>query len=871
MQLGCRANSTVTKVGWAIHLSSSAWELVAGWIGLLRSQNNPRRVSGWADCSSYCFVTTILTLLAAVNAADAETVQEFFRSKVEPILKQNCYECHSHATGKAKGGLVLDSKSGWNVGGDSGPALVPGKPDESRLLVAIGYDDDDLQMPPSGKLSKTDIAVLRKWIVDGAVDPRVSEAPTGKTIPLAGKDYWSFHPRTNPILPAGNGTPIDRFVNRRLRDANLEAVARSAPQKLLRRVTFDLTGLPPSRATMEQFDVDGSPMAFEHAVDRLLSSPAFGEHWARHWLDLTAYADTIGTGRALPATNAWRFRDYIINSFNADKPFNTFIREQIAGDLIKTESIAERRANLTATGFLALGPWPLENGDKPQLRMDVVDFQIKRVGKVFLGMTFGCARCHDHKFDPVSQKDYYALAGFFRSTMTLKGRLEGIYSDVYRAALPEHPDEMIRRANELRLWERKLPGLESFRDKAKTRVEGLERIEKRLKESKKKLSKRFEAQLKAAKMELAEAEQKLDAAKYNRPFAPVVNAVTDFPEPEDCRINIRGNARALGDEVPRGYVEVINWSKKEPQFAAGQSGRMELAEWVAHPKNPLTARVFVNRVWHHLFGQGLVASPDNFGLRGSKPTHPDLLDYLAGRFVDGGWSIKSLIREIVLSETYQRSSADNPEARAIDPDNRLLWRSNRRRLQAEQIRDAVMMAAGELDRAGGGPSLPSVFSQNLALAPPVAIYDGVTHFEHIPPRRSIYQPIKRKSAFSGLGILDAFDFPSTNEETGKRSVTTVANQALFMMNSKFAKEKSMAAAKDVTRQSKKFREQLNELYLRTLSRPPFKAEVKRVRSFVARYQSVVEGGGMSKKEKRIEALSKFAQALFASNEFLFRQ
>jgi hypothetical protein len=817
--------------------------------------------------------------LATTSSFSAETENEFFRSKVEPILKQYCYECHSHAGGKAKGGLVLDSRNGWFKGGESGPAVVPGQAQSSRLIQAVGYADNDLQMPPAGRLSDSEIEHLRKWVEMGAPDPRVqfvtkhTEMKEGGA--SRGKDFWSFQSRKDPTPPKSTElparAPLDLFINKRLADAGLSPVAAADPGTLLRRVSFDLTGLPPTPHDVESFVADVAPGAFERVVDRLLGDPGFGEQWARHWLDLSAYADTIGTGRALPATNAWRFRDYVIASFNEDKPYDQFVREQLAGDLIGTESIAERRRNLTATGFLALGPWPLENGDKPQLRMDIVDFQIKRVGKVFLGMTFGCARCHDHKFDPVSQRDYYAMAGIFGSTMTLKGRMVGIYSDVYRAPLPETAADMIQRAERLEFFERQLQRVGVLQSRIQSKAKTLEKEEDAIKAAGRKADKRFASKLKAAKKSLADADARLATLKFNRPVAPVANAVTDLPEPENCRINIRGNARSLGDEVPRGYVDVISWETKTPQFAAGQSGRMELAQWVADAKNPLTARVLVNRVWQQLFGTGLVASPDNFGLRGQLPSHPELLEHLAGRFVDGGWSVKSLIRMIVLSETYRRGSTDNVAARKIDPDNRLLWRANRRRLQAESIRDAMLMAAGDLDRAGGGPSLPVSYHQNLALAPPVAIYDGVTFYKHVEPRRSIYQPIKRKSAFVGLGVFDVFDFPSTNEESGKRAVTTVANQALFMMNSKFSKESSAALAKTVQSESQKFRAQIDSLYRRVIGRQATNGEWKRARAFVLSYADGIEDDDLSRKEKRIQALSRFAQALFASNEFLFRR
>ncbi|MBL6765652.1 MAG: DUF1549 domain-containing protein, partial [Verrucomicrobiae bacterium] len=401
----------------------------------------------------------ILPFATAVAAAEDF---RFFEQEVRPLLIEHCHSCHSVAE-KVKGGLALDSKAGWQRGGDAGPAIVPGRPEASLLMKAVSYTDRDIEMPPKGRLPESKINILRQWIAMGAPDPRTEPVAVQaeKSSAIAGKDLWSLQPLKKvkpPEVPDADwsGGAIDRFVKARLDEAGLPPAGEAEPAVLLRRLHLDLIGLPPTPADVDAFQADAATNRVAKVVDRLLGDEGFGDRWARHWLDLTAYADTIGVGRSIPATDAWRYRDYVIAAFNADKPFDEFIRQQLSGD-IKIPSAPgvpegpdPTAESIIATGFLALGPWELVSGDKQQLRMDVVDRQINRVGKALLGMTLECARCHDHKFDPVSQQDYYALAGIFRSTVTLNGRINGVFSDINKTQLPESPDELIARAERAR-------------------------------------------------------------------------------------------------------------------------------------------------------------------------------------------------------------------------------------------------------------------------------------------------------------------------------------------------------------------------------------------------------------------------------------
>jgi len=729
------------------------------------------------------------------------------------------------------------------------------------------------------------------------------------SIALAGEEgtLWSLKPLQKSKIPemSGNADPIDAFIHAKLDAVGLRSFPQTDRLTLIRRLHFDLLGLPPTPQAVKRFLQDKRPDAYLRLITHLLESPHFGERWARHWLDLTAYADTVGIGRAIPAPEAWRYRDYVINAFGRDLPYDTFVREQIAGDLIGQVLTAvpedelpyvpwdaKREAErIIATGFLAIGPWELVNGDKPQLRMDIVDKQVNRVGQTFLGLTLGCARCHEHKFDPVSQEDYFAMAGIFLSTVTLKGRLQGVFSAVNHQKLPETADEVLARSKRLRLLEVEHDKTRKARDKAEGEAKGLEQKVKRLKElitgiptdedknaTAKELA-RLEKQLKTKKDDSKRFNRRLKGWNYLKHHLrePLAMAVEDAPEPEDCRINHDGNARELGKIVPRGFLTEVSWEGQKTSILEGTSGRKELADWVADGKNPLTARVWVNRVWHHLLGAGLVRTVDNFGMRGERPSHPKLLDYLTHEFVNDGWSTKRLIQRIVKSQAYRRGSSTEhtkqPEsvskANRLDPDNRLLWRANRKRLDAESIRDAMLFVSGRLNFRRGGPALPFENPENVVTGGPGSVSIGVKFPDELFARRTIYQPVKRQGPFGAINFLGAFDLPDTNEETGRRTQSTVPEQALYLINSPFVQDCAKALAERfIDLESVK---RIKEIYLTMFNRSPTNEERQNALDFIdglakeIRIEKNFEGEEVAKM-----CWTRFCQSLLISNEFLFR-
>jgi cytochrome c553 len=839
-------------------------------------------------------VLLLLALTCSTSWAQAEDAREFsqeqlafFETKIRPVLVEYCLACHSNDD-KQKGGLSLTSRAGLLRGGESGPAIAPGKPDASLLLEALRYES--YEMPPKGKLPARVIDDFAKWIAMGAPDPRVESAPAKKAEPaIEVTRLWSLQPLSvvEPPQVDDVSDPIDRFIRGRLRREGLEPADPAPPRVLLRRLYLDLTGLPPTSEQVEAFEQHSD---FEAVVDRLLDSPEFGERWARHWLDLSGYADTIGVGRSIPALEAWRYRDYVINAFNLDKPFDEFIRQQIAGDIqvpsapgvpLGPEPTVE---SIVATGFLAIGPWELVGGDKVQLRMDVVDRQVNRVGKAFLGMTLECARCHDHKFDPVSQRDYYALAGLFRSTVTLNGRINGVFSAINQTPLPESTDDLLARAERVRTYEAELVEETRLRDEANRKADEFKKQITRLSESSSEAAD-TESQPTGDETTKAELEKQRDAAtavakkhsdriaalkylKHHRTRSLAL-AVMDGPEPEDSHINIRGNAHQLGELVPRGFpVEIA--PKDKPALTRGGSGRVQLAEWLTDPRNPLTARVWVNRVWHHLFGAGLVRTVDNFGFTGEAPSHPELLDYLASEFMKNGWSTKQLVRRIVLSRTWRQSSVNPRVAVDHDPENRLLARANRRRLEAEVIRDSMLLASGQLNRTRGGPSLPVDVPGNLNPGGTGNMSDGIRLPDSMKFRRTIYLPQKRKGPFDALDFLGAFDLPDPNHETGRRNTTTVPTQALYLLNSPFVQQCAKAVADRVMQQSSPPRERVIHAYRDILGRKPTDSEADDALAFVSELQSTVAEGSTTPIGES-PAWSRLSQSLLISNEFLFRE
>lgn len=835
-------------------------------------------------------LTLLLALVASLGlpptcrAAEAPAAAvTFFQEQVLPILQRHCYECHSHVAGKAKGGLVLDSRSGWELGGESGPAVIPGKPDASTLISAIRYDG--MEMPPSGKLPADAIKVLERWVAEGAVDPRMAIAPgprTGQIDLAAGRQHWAFRPLQPTAPPAVKNaawawTETDRFLLAKLESLGIEPVPDADRHTWLRRVSLDLTGLPPTTAELESFLADHSPSAAERVVDRLLDSRAYGERWARHWLDLVGYADQIGTANDIYAEHAWRYRDYVIDAIHHDKPFDQFVREQVAGDLLPAASPEQRATQLTATGFLVLGDLTIVEADKPKLRVDVVDQQVDKIGRAFLAMTLGCARCHDHKFDPISQQDYYGLAGILFSTESVGKAPWGIWSWPVEMELPEGESQEAARRVAAERTQQMIAVWKADRDQLRA---GQAEVDATLASLAKEPESPAVVALKKVQQTNADRLRKLDAqiqhAEFFAPAIPRAFGVRDVAEPGDMRLTIRGNAYSLGDPVPRGFPAVMMApDAPRPAMPSGQSGRRELADWLVSPQNPLTARVVVNRVWQKLFGEGFVRSVDYFGLPGEKPTHPELLDFLAQRFMAEGWSRKRLIKSLVLSHTYRLSSRDEQAAAAkLDPENHWLWRMPRRRMDAETLRDSLLLVTGRLVESTGGPSLPLEYQENSGALSRTGVNPPFFRLNRFRPDqyavRTVYLPIIRSGPQAGPAeIRNYFDFTQPAEFAGQRPVTAVPTQALFLMNAPVMKELADELAQRTLASDSDDAKRLSKLWLRVYNRPPRMDELEDARAFLATGKEDSTFGEPPQRER--QAWNELCHALLASNEFSLRQ
>ncbi len=777
-------------------------------------------------------ILLLTALLATVRGADDPARIAHFESKIRPVLVEHCQECHSIESGKAKGGLRLDDREAVLRGGDSGPALVPGKPEESLLLVAIRHTDPDLEMPPrKERLSESVLKDFERWIADGAVDPRESangqDGRTGDDF-ASRKQHWSFRPVVAPPVPQPKRADwayndIDRFVLAKLEENGLEPSADADPGVLSRRLSFDLTGLPPSNDTVAAFSntpIRNSQSAIRNLTDSLLASPTYGQRWARHWLDVVRFAESNGKEANLIYPHAWRYRDYVIDAFTRDVPYDRFLTEQLAGDLLPAENDDERARLLIATGFLALGPKNLAEQNPAQFAADVADEQIDALSRAFLATSLACARCHDHKADPVTMTDYYALAGIFKSTDTRYGTW--VDSENNRGGklirLPELPGQLIPN--------RSIPPAEL--EKLRSQLSQLEADEKAGREKGEKMRRegvdmqsQFNDMLREALRILwtrGPIVGKLETVDEEGRALPLAMGVLEAGTKVDSPRYERGELAHPAEIVPRAVPALFNIASEGP-VPAEASGRLELAKWITDPAHPLTARVIVNRVWSHLFGAGLVETVDDFGRTGAAPSHPELLDHLAARFVAEGWSVKALIREIVSSRTYQQASTWREEAFLKDPDNRLLWRQSKRRLDAESLRDAMLAASGELDPSPRPGSLVAELDvQSAAMVPfnqkiPDDL-DGSTH-------RSIYLPVMRDQL---PDVLRQFDFAEPSLVTGKRDSTNVPPQALYLMNSDFVRARAAALAKRISQESDNDHGRVAAAYQRCFNRAPDEEE-----------------------------------------------
>ncbi|MEX0713275.1 MAG: PSD1 and planctomycete cytochrome C domain-containing protein [Pirellulales bacterium] len=788
-----------------------------------------------------------LALVVAANTARAESGSdsgddetariEFFEKKVRPILADNCYNCHSANT-NSQGELRVDDRNGLIQGGTSGPAVVPGRPDESLLIQAVRYQG--FEMPPEKRLSEEEIADLVTWIRDGAAWPKVKVSvaigrPNEKYDRLR-REHWAWQPLGDVSPPevadaAWARDDADRFILAKLEKKGLRPVGDADKLTLIRRVTFDLTGLPPTPDEIDAFVADGSPNALEAVVDRLLESPAFGERWGRHWLDVARYGESTGSARNVPYPHAWRYRDYVIDAFNADKPYDQFVREQIAGDLLPANSPDEKTRQLVATGFLALGVKDVNQRYKVRFVMDNIDEQIDTVTRSVLALTASCARCHDHKFDPIPTTDYYALAGIFHSTDLCAGvrnKMGGGGLDYYDTSMILHVGMKAQAA---------APLAEEIERAQKAVAEARAEFEA-LRNSPEGNEKAADGRPKraVARQKMNRLQQELFALTDPATLGQVALGVREAKTIGDTEIRVRGEAEQLGPVVPRGFLTAVP-VPDAPRINADQSGRLELARWLTSRQNPLTPRVMANRVWRHVFGKGLVESVDNFGVTGDAPSHPELLDHLAARFVRDGWSVKKLVRGLVLSRAYQLGAEASEPNVAADPANRFVWRHSPRRLDAEEIRDATLAATGTLDltRPEASPAkafkvveLPDDGPQARQLA------EAALASVH----RSVYLPLLRGLTPTSLAV---FDFAEQGMVTGSRDTTTVATQALYLLNDPFVRKQSRALAErllegdgldDAVR--------ISLAYRLAVGRAATTQEIERTRAYLADYEAAVQ-------------------------------
>ena len=913
------------------------------------------------------------TSLFAQTAEDIE----FFEKKIRPILATKCQACHSTQVKTAE--LDLSSAQGFVMGGASGPLVVHDNPTESKLLKVVSYEEK-LKMPPMGKLAPQEIAALREWVDLGAHWPGMEdvkvEPPKSNVVGFTAEQqqYWAFQPLSNPPPPAVKNTsrtqsPIDRFVRAKLEEHGLDPAPPTDKATLLRRASYDLTGLPPSAKDVEAFLADDSPQAFERVVDRLLTSKAYGERWGRHWLDLARYADSTGNDEDHRYPYAWRYRDYVIDAFNADMPYDQFVREQIAGDLLPSDTPGvPNRRGITATGFLALGPKALAQQDKTRMLYDIYDEQVDVVSKTFLGLTMSCARCHDHKFDPILTRDYYSMINFFANTRSFKDPSSHVSQLLFVPLVPEnewadfeaHQEEIRQRKfgidnlAEIELEEH-VNGLSDriaeymlaaravrqdgkpaaadldpkmlerwvayLKPSSETRshlaewdqaevagraavasnfeesfIESFAKWRKTINEWRKTVNKpaeeitmgipakphfepgenrflyevffhkdgpfsfREEEELQAIVTretldQIANLEKELKELDAKGVVEPDrADAVADklAGEAVEQHIFIRGEYTAKGDPAPKVFPAILEGLEQQPVQTSG-SGRLELAKWITKPDHELTSRVMVNRLWHWHFGAGIVGSPSNFGKTGSVPTHPKLLDYLAQRFVENGWSMKQMHKLIMLSSTYQMSSEISDTASMKDPQNLYLTRFNRRRLDVEEIRDGLLAVDRSIEEHKGG-SIQSGFGT-----------DGENSNDRLsinPDKqkvRTIYLPLRRANL---PALLNLFDFGDATTSQGRRALTNVAPQALFMMNSGFVAERARGLAGQLLELDDEAR-RVRQAYLRTLNRVPNADELDRSLTYL---------GALKRKFadfEELDAWESYCRVLMASNEFIY--
>ncbi len=896
----------------------------------------------------------VMTQQALMAPATANDDVIKFDKHISLLLADNCFECHGPDAENRQAGLRLDRRADALAPLKSGGfAIVPGDVSASKLIQVITSNDPDIRMPPEDSnksLTSNQIEQLTRWIKQGA----------------DWKKHWSFElPLRRPAPQVANtawpSNDVDRYILARLESAGLSPSPQADKRTLIRRATFDLIGLPPTPEEVDAFLADNSTDAFAKVVDRLLASPHYGERWGRHWLDIARYADSNGADENHPHPYAYRYRNYVIDAINRDLPYDQFVREQIAGDLLpQTGDIENQIKQAAATGYLAMGVKILAEQDRVKKQADIVDEQIDTMGKTFVGLTLGCARCHDHKFDPIPTKDYYALAGIFHSTNitnrkvdtiayrqsqashdkkvevlkdkieTAKERLNSHLSEAAEIARIEREAESFDRGNvlidtksygidigvinshankgndfeydislkqpgkfflQIRYAANTVRPCELFINGTLVKKQALDETTGgwypqnqkwnfegvyKLQEGKNTLRFTSKTMAHIDKLRLTQIDgnekndnrikslvslrNQLSELAKQAPVKPTLMAVNDG-KVRDVKIHHRGDHNMLGDVEPRHFLS-LSKVDKSVQLPANQSGRLELANWLVRPDHPLTARVIVNRIWGWHFGKGIVPTPDNFGIMGERPTHPLLLDYLALRFIDDGWSLKKLHRLIMLSNTYQMSAAKVP-AQETDPDNILYWKADVRRLEAEAIRDAMLSLSGQLDRTIGGPPIEGVKSINLSveeMAKNFSIYEQ-------SKRRSVYLPVIRTTIYDKLTL---YDFPNSNNPVGRRAVTTVPTQALMMMNSDFVtKQAELIVSQILDNNNLHSNEEIvNQLYLTLFIRQATTNEITQALEFLEAFSKLPAPANATDNPLRSAWIS-LCHTLLMSNEFVY--
>jgi mono/diheme cytochrome c family protein len=751
-----------------------------------------------------------------VWAGEATVEQvEFFEKKVRPVLAEHCYACHSAQAKKLKAGLRLDSRAAVMKGGESGAIVTLGDAEKSVMIQAVGYHNPKLAMPPKKRLPDAVIADLQQWVKMGVPWPKepasavaVTETKTLWNWPELQRQHWAYRPVNLPAPTAVKNTAwprsdIDRFILAKLEAAGLKPAAAADRRTLLRRASYDLTGLPPTPEETAAFANDPSPDAFAQVVERLLASQQYGERWGRHWLDIARFSDGMGDGTERK-NNAWRYRDWVVQAINRDLPYDQFIKEQIAGDVLHGAEGA------IATGFLALGPTYVSDGGTEEgvavALSETLDDRVDTVSRGLLALTVSCSRCHDHKFDPIPQIDYYSIAGIFNNTRNDE------------PPVPGTPVEVV--------------------DRHKAAVKAVATMEKTIKTARDAVKQKRGPEAAKSKAELARLQKQLTELKKDAEerMYPALHAIAEAGS-KDMPVALRGNMLKPGEIAPRRFLHIVD-GENPPLFTRG-SGRLELAEAIVRPNNPLTARVMVNRVWMHHFGNAIVRTPDNFGKLGDQPSHPELLDWLARTFMNSGWSLKQLHRTIMLSAAYQMSSQMERSSFDKDSDNHLLWRMEPRRLDVEAWRDGLLVVTGGLDATLGGPATESLLDS---------------------PRRTLYSIVSRSGdKFQSDDFLRLFDFPSARATSASRSISIVPQQFLFMLNSPFMARRARAFAAKLQNEAADDTGRVARAYHLLLGRTATAEEMRVAAAFLHTAQS----------DNGRTAWEQYAQVLLSSNEFLF--